>query len=138
MSYFLAFFAFGVSSVFFLGRPIFLGTFGSLLMRGRPTFPGLSLSRSTTDGSYILVRPTFLTGCISKTRIWTLTVLNDLFNISAISKTVNSFIVLISVNIAKNFSTVKINNRNRLFILNIHLLFSEKKCKKSENIFKNY
>ena len=74
---------------------------------GRPTFPGISRIISTTEGSNIFVRPTFLTGFTSALRNWTFTVSKGLFSISAISCVVNSFIIPVSVYFSRKLSHFK-------------------------------
>jgi hypothetical protein len=111
-SYFLAFFAglAGSGAAAFLGLP----------------FPGTLRIASTTEGSYIFVLPTLRTGFIPAVRNRTLTVSKGMPRFSAISFTVSSFILPISVNLIeylRNFKEllyirlVKIFTENGLFIL---------------------
>jgi hypothetical protein len=67
-------------------------------LRGRP-LPGTFRIASRAEGSYMFVLPTFLTGFILAVRNWTLTVSNGLLSFSAISLTVSSFIIPISVDL---------------------------------------
>ena len=72
---------------------------------GRPTGFGF-FNLSTIDGSYMLVRPTLRTGSMPNRAIRLLMVWNGSPKIPAISKTVNSSTLLISVNIPEKLSDV--------------------------------
>ena len=103
MNYFFGFFAafFGSGFAAFLGRPL-LGT---------------TRIASTAEALYTFVLPTFRVGIIPAARNWTFTVSNGLFSFSAISLTVNSVIIPISVYFIEIFNKFKwqmgalLNNR---------------------------
>jgi len=100
MSYF-PFFGFGVSGSAFLGRPT---GFASLI-------------KSTVLGSYMFVLPTLRAGSIPKARIRAFTVSKCSPVFSAISNTVNSVMLPISVKLTKIFRIVKFTVKNKCFVM---------------------
>ena len=115
-SYFLVFLAF-----FALAGFAALGTMArvsGLFLRpvGQPTLVVGSI-KSNISGAYTFVRPTFRISFIPRRLIWAFTVEKFIFFFSAISKTVNSFILFISVNIRENFNTVKYSKGFNYFVM---------------------
>ena len=79
------------------------GFSGAAALRGRP-LPGTLRIASTTDLSYILVRPAFWCGLIPALRSLAITAFGSILSIAAISLMVSPFITFISEIICKFFN----------------------------------